>query len=679
MKFSFNFLQSFFEKKLPKPFKIAEILTLRAFEVKEIEKIENDFVLDIDILPNRGDCLSHLGIAREVAAILNLKIKLPETKIKEETEKDVCAHNILVLKIQDSELCRRYTARLLENIKIGPSPSWLVKRLKSCGLKSINNVVDVANYVMLETGQPLHVFDFDKIEGEKKDKKEIRVRLAKKGENFLSLDNEKIELDKEILVIADKKEPLAIAGIKGGKKAEVDNNTQRILIESANFAPFCIRSGSKKIDLKTDASLRFEYGVDPNLTEFAVNRASFLIQKLARGKIISGLIDFYPKKVFPKKNKLYFENVNKILGILIPEQKVISILKKLDFKILNYNKNFLTLEIPTFRQDIVLPEDLIEEIVRILGYEKILPVLPVTVLVPAQKNLNLFWETRAKETLKEVGLSEVYNYSFIGEKEKEIFKFKTLLEIENPVSSEYRYLRPSLIPNLLKNIEKNQNFFKEIKIFEVGKIFPFFPKKEKKMLTAALTGERFFELKGIVDLLLERMGITGAWYDEFKPTPEESEMLIWHPKKCAEIKVGQEEIGFLGEISTKIALFLKLKEKICVFDINFEKMAKLASEEIFYEPPSPFPPVIRDLAVLVPRETKIDDVLNIIEIAGEDLLIDVELFDIYEKEDLIEGQKSLAFHLIFQAKDRVLTSSEIQQLQDKIIKAIEDQGWNLRK
>lgn len=679
MKFSFNILQSFFEKKLPKPFKIAEILTLRVFEVKEIEKIDNDFVLDIDILPNRGDCLSHLGIAREVAAILNLKIKLPEIKIKEETKKDIRAQDMIALKIQDTELCRRYTARILENIKIGPSPSWLVKRLKTCGLKSINNVVDVTNYVMLEIGQPLHVFDFDKIEGEKKDKKEIRVRLAKKGESFLSLDNEKIELDKEILVIADKKEPLAIAGIKGGKKAEVDNNTQRILIESANFASFCIRSGSKKIDLKTDASLRFEYGIDPNLTEYAVNRASFLIQKLAKGKIISGLVDFYPKKIFPQKNKLYFENINKILGILIPEQKIISVLKKLDFKIINYNKNFLTLEIPTFRQDIVLPEDLIEEIVRILGYEKILPVLPVTVLIPVQKNLDLFWETRAKETLKEVGMTEVYNYSFIGEKEKEIFKIKALLEIENPVSSEYRYLRPSLIPNLLKNIEKNQNFFKEIKIFELGKIFTFFPKKEKKMLTAALTGERFFELKGIVDLLLERMGIAGAWYDEFKPTPEESEMLIWHPKKCAEIKVGQEEIGFLGEISTEIALALKLKEKICVVDINFEKLAKLASEEVFYEPPSPFPPVIRDLAVLVPSETKIDNVLNTIEIAGGELLIDVELFDIYEKEDFVEGQKSLTFRLIFQAKDRVLNSSEIQQLQNKIIKAIEDQGWNLRK
>lgn len=677
MKFSLNFLQTFFDKKLPNPAKLAELLNLRAFEVKETEKVDNDFVLDIDVLPNRGDCFSHLGIAREISAILNLKLKPLETKIKE--EKDIKISDYLEVNVDDPQKCKRYTAKLLFDVEVGPSPSWLVKRLKSCGQKSVNNVVDIANYVMLETGQPLHAFDYDKIERGSEKKKKIFVRTAKKGETIFSLDNEKYELDKDILVIADKKELLAIAGIKGGKKAEIDKKTNKIIIESANFDSTIIRQGSKKIDLKTDASLRFEYGIDPNLTELALNRAAFLMAKLTNAKIAFGTIDFYPKKVFPKRIKLSLNCIESLLGNKISLKKIISILKQLGFKAILQRKEYLIVEIPTFRQDISIPEDLIEEIGRIYGYEKISPVLPVTILLPAEKNIDLFWERIAKMTLKEAGMTEVYNYSFIGENEKNIFNFKNLVEIENPVSSEYRYLRPSLIPNLLKNVEKNQRFFKEIKIFELGKIFPPFPKKEKKMLTGLLTGSAFFELKGIVDLLLQKMGITQIWYDEFKPTPEESDISIWHPRKCAEVKVEQEEIGFLGEISPKIISDLKLKDRVCVFDLDFEKIIKLASEEVFYQPISPFPAAIRDIAVLVPYETRIDEVLNVIEIAGGELLVDVELFDIYEREDLLEGKKSLAFHLIFQAKDRALNPEEIQEIQNKIIKALEERGWELRK
>ena len=675
MKFSYNFLQTFFEKKLPHPEKLSELLTMHVFEVKDFEKLEKDFVFDIDVLPNRSDCLSHLGIAREISAILGLKMKMPEIEIKE--EKNLKASDFLKVKVDNFNDCQRYTARVVFDIKVEPSPFWLCSILKSCGLRPINNIVDITNYVMLETGQPLHAFDFDKISGNQV--KKILVKRAKKGEKFISLDGEEYELDNEILVIADQKDALAIAGIKGGKKAEIDEKTKRIVLESANFNPKRIRLGSRKIDLKTDASIRFEHGMDPNLTEFAIDRAVSLIQKIAKGKVLSGKIDLYPNKVLPRKMFFEFEKVKKLLSINIPKNKVVEILQRLGLKVLSEKKGKFLIEIPTFRQDISLEEDLIEEIGRIYGLERIPAILPTTVLLPAKKNLDIFWEERAKSILKEARMSEIYTYSFISQKDKEIFKFKELVEIENPVSAEFSYLRPSLIPNILKAVEKNQRFFKEIKIFEIGKIFPGIEKKEKRMLTGAITGDAFFEAKGIVDYLFQKLGIPKVWYDEFQPTPEDSETSIWHLKKSAEIKVDNEEIGFLGEISPKIISALSLKDRVVVFDLDFEKIISLASEEVIYQPVSPFPPVIRDISVLVPKSVLVEEVLNKIENAGGELLIDADLFDIFEGENLPEDKKSLAFHLIFQAKDRVLSSKEVNEIQEKIIQALENEGWEVRK
>jgi phenylalanyl-tRNA synthetase beta chain len=675
MKFSYNFLQTFFEKKLPRPEKLSQLLTMHVFEVKDLEKLEKDFVFDIDVLPNRSDCFSHLGIAREISAILGLKMKMPEINIKE--EKDLRVSEFLKVKVENFNDCQRYTARVVFDVKVGPSPSWLCSILKSCGLKPINNIVDITNYVMLETGQPLHAFDFDKISGNQV--KKIVVKRAKKGEKIISLDGEEYELDSEILVITDQKNALAIAGIKGGKKAEIDEKTKRIVLESANFNPKRIRLGSRKIDLKTDASLRFEHGIDPNLTEFAIDRAVTLIQKISKGKVLRGKIDFYPNKVLPKRILFKFEKLNNFLSINISPNKAIKILQKLGMKVLSDKQGKFLIEIPTFRQDLSLEEDLVEEIGRIYGLEKIPAILPTTLLIPAKKNLDVFWEERTKNILKEAGMNEVYTYSFINQKDKAIFKFKELVEIENPVSAEFSYLRPSLIPNILKAVEKNQRFFKEIKIFEIGKIFPGLEKKEKKMLTGAITGDAFFEAKGIVDYLFQKLGIPKVWYDEFQPTPEDSQSSVWHLKKSAEIKVDNEEIGFLGEISPKIISALSLKDRVVVFDLDFEKIINLASEEVIYQPVSPFPPVIRDISILVPNYVLVGEVLDKIENTGGELLIDVDLFDIFEGENLPEGKKSLSFHLIFQAKDRVLSSKEVNEIQQKIIQALENEGWEVRK
>ena len=687
MVFSYNWLQSFFQKKLAKPEKLAEFLTMHSFEVEEVKKEEDDWIIDINVLPNRaGDCFSHLGIARECSVLADLKLRAENLKLIE--NKKLKAANFLTIDVRNKNDCPRYTARVITDVKVSFSPKWLRDRLRICGLRPINNIVDIANYVMLETGQPLHAFDFDKIESPnpKSQIKKIIIRRAKQNEKITTLDNEKYDLDEDILIIADPKDPLAIAGIKGGKKAEIDKNTKIIVIESANFNQKLIRQASRAIDLKTDASWRFEHGLDPNLTESAINQAAFLIQKLAGGQTPQGLIDFYPKKVLAKKIKLDLNYVDSLLGVKMPEKEIINILKKLGFKVKKHkDRKILEVEIPTQRLDISLAEDLIEEIGRIYGYQKIPSVFPTVSLIPPKRNLDIFWEDLTKDILKELGFTEVYNYSFISEKDADIFDKKDLIEIENPTSVEQKYLRPSLIPNLLKNIQKNQKYYDKIRIFELSKIFKNLktqnPKvAERRMLNGLLTGEAFYQAKGVVDLLLNKLGISSIWYDDFKPKLEKSKLLMWQPGKCAEIKVDQEKIGFLGEISPRILESLKIKGKLVIFELDFEDLSKLSSEETIYQPVSRFPAAVRDLAVLVPRKVKVVEVLNKINIAGGSLIRDVDLFDIYEGEELPQGKKNLAFHIIYQAESRTLKSEEIDVIQEKIINILEkDPEWEVRK
>ena len=704
MLFSYNWLQSFFKKKLPKPEKLAEILALHSFEVEEVKRVRKDWALDIDVLPNRApDCFSHLGITREISAILNYKLGIGEWKLTE--DKNLKAKDFVSVEVKPRQACPRYTARVITDVKVGPSPKWIRDRLEVCGLRPINNVVDIANYVMLETGQPLHAFDGEKLEGQK-----IIIRFAKEREKIVTLDEEKYDLDEDILVIADEKSPVAIAGIKGGKLPEIDNKTKIVVLESANFNPKVIRKGSKTIDLKTDASWRFEHGIDPNLTEIGINRAAFLIQKIAKGNVAKGLIDFYPKKVLPKRIRLDFDYVKSLLGREIPKKEIINILKRLDFKITGVRPLQIEVEVPTFRLDISIPEDLIEEIGRIYGYQRIKATFPTVSLIPPKRNLDIFWENVIKNILKEAGLTEVYNYSFVSPEQFSIFNSQfskvvdelrssshfanaRVIEVENPISEKQKYLRPSLIPNLLKNVQKNQKNFREIRIFELGKIFQA-PRTEKRMLTGLITGDAFYQMKGVIDSLLQKIGISNIWYDEFEATPEDSnppatlpskgrapsKISIWHPKICAEIKVDHEEIGFLGEISQKILGDLEIEGKLVVFDIDFEKLQRLSSEETIYQPISRYPAAVRDIAVLVPPEVRVEEVLNKIETAAGILVRDVDLFDIYEGEELPEGKKNLAFHIIYQAKDRTLSSKEIDEIQDKIIKALEEElEWEVRK
>lgn len=686
MLFSYNWLKEYIKGKLPKAEKLSHYLTMRAFEISDVFKIKNqksnlDFLLDIDVLPNRApDCFSHLGIAREICAILNLKFTPPKFKLKEIKEK---SKDFIKISVKNKEDCLRYTARVIKNVKIGPSPEKIKERLKILGLNSINNVVDILNYVMLETGQPLHAFDLDKIEG-----REIIVRKARNGEKIETLDGKKYILTNKILIIADKKDPLAIAGIKGGKKAEITSKTKNIVIESANFNPLSIRKARQILNLQTDASLRFEHGIDINLTEKAIDRAVYLIKKYCEGEILEGKLDLIFQKYLPKILRLNFEKLEKLCGIKIPKNEILRIFKKLEFEILKKDNKGISLKIPTFRKDIEIEEDLIEEVVRIWGLEKIPEKLPSFLLLPPERNDNIFWENTIKDFLKEMKFVEVYNYSFFGEAEFKLFPSEKIIEVKNPQSEKFKYLRCSLIPNLLKNIKENLKYFDEVKIFELGKIFLKEKDKilEKRMLSGVLVEKRakkedlFYEGKGVLDSLFEKLGIPQHFYDEYEVSPQDSPFSLWNLNNCAEIKIDNEEIGFLGEINKKILEKFDISENVIVFDIDFEKLQKKALEEVEYRPISSFPAAIRDIAILVPTETKVIELLNVINSVGGELIRDVDLFDLYEGEPLPEGKKNVAFHIIYQAKDRTLTSKEIDELHQKIIKAIEkNPNWEVRK
>jgi len=743
MIFSYNWLQSFFKEKLPRPEKLAELLTMHSFEVEEVKKIPNskfqipkskavkDYLLDIDVLPNRGcDCLSHLGIAREIAALLK-KSKIQNPKSKPKEDKNLKTKDFIKVEVKNKNACKRYTARFMAGVNISVSPQWMQNRLRACGIQSINNVVDALNYVMLEMGQPLHAFDYDKISNnppiksngarilENSSKKNIIIRFAAKGEKIVTLDKKNYQLDEDILIIADEKQPLALAGIKGGKVPEIDKNTKNLVIESANFDQRIIRYASKKLNLRTDASTRFEQKIDPNLTEEAINRAVFLIQQLSKGKVAEGMIDIYPKKEFSKKIKLDLDYVESLLGIKISQKEIIKILKSLGLKIVNCKLRILNVVVPTLRTDISIPEDLVEEIGRVYGYEKIQPQSPILPLKVPGKNRDLLWERKIKEMLRGLGLNEVYLYSFISERDAELFSIRKnsplpLIEIKNPASSNTKYLRPSLLSNLLKTIERNQAFLKkEIRIFEIGKTYHWNVKSgklkvgklpstsdslhsnivEKKMLAGVITGNnKFFELKGILEGIFEGLGMVDVFFDEFRATPEETPQIFWQAGESAEIKIGDIEIGFLGKIRPEILNFYNINKtpipsqndetvEVFAFEIDFKKLLNLVEEEHEYKMPSPYPESIKDIAVLVPSQTLAGEVIQTIhQIDEENLIRDVEIFDIFEGPPLPKGKKNLAFHIVFQASDRTLSSKEIDAILNKIIDGLEEnEEWKVRR
>jgi len=620
MIFSYNWLQSYFREKLPTPEKLAEILTMHSFENEYIEKKGSDYILSIDVLPDRaGDCFSHNGIAKEISVLLNKKITYPKIKTKE-TLKDSIS-----VDIENSDDCLRYTALIIKNVKIEESPKWLKEKLEVCGINSINNIVDITNYVMLETGQPMHVFDYDKISGG------IIIRKAKKGEKISLLGGKEYILDENVLIIADEEAPLAIAGIKGGQKAEITNETKNIVLESANFNHKLISTTARRLNIRTDASLRFEQNIDPNLTSYAIDRADSLI-----GLPSSSKIDVYKKKLKPWNIKINIDEISKTLGIDIPQKEVERILKSLGFVV----KENMVVEVPTYRQDVTIPENITEEVGRIYGYDKIPLTLPYF-SEPAKMNDDIFWQNKTKDIMKELGYSEVYGYSFIGDQEKEDFNL-TVREINNPVSSYYKYLRPTIIPQLINFTKENLKYFDKVKIFELGKVFD---KRERIVLSGAISSNDYLSIKSDILALFNKLGISKFSFGK------------------EEIKIGKDIIGKAG-----------IKSGIIFFEIDFEKIQKNTVDNKEYKHVSYHPIASRDISGLIDEGVEIEEIVS--KIKNIDLVKSVEVFDVFKGKNVPPGKKSISLRINLQSEQKTLDGETIDKIITKIKKTI---NWEERK
>ena len=624
MKLSFSLIKKLVPRLKSKK-ELIEKLNLHSFEVADLDGDAFDAVVP----PNRYSEASHIGIAKEISAILGIKISaiagLDNRRIKFYSSES--RRSPFHVKVENKNLCPRYIARYFENVKIKSSPQWLRKILIDCGLRPINNVVDVMNYVMLETGQPLHVFDFDKISGSS-----LIVRRAKKNEKIITLDNQSFELNDNVLVIADEKEPLAIAGVKGGKKAEVGGNTGKIVVESANFDSFSIYKTSKNFKLATDASARFSRGLSPELAETGLRRASELLETVCGAKT-GGMVDFYPQKPSKKIVKFDVDKFNRFIGVDFGIKVCREYLERLGFKISAKKQKEFFAEVPPLRLDIETFEDLAEEVVRLYGYNRLKAAPPRVHLVSSGFQDAERFQAKIRKILTAFGLSETQNYSLTGKCRKD-----DCVELENPLSEERRYLRNALAPLLLDNIKDNRRFFEEVKIFEIGKIF--FNRERREILTlgvalASKNREIFFELKGMIEELFGKIGLVDYLF-----VPE-GEIL--------KIESGGESVGYAKKESGA---------GVSLAEIDLEKLLALVVEEREYAPLSKYPSAMRDVSAAFGENVRIGDVVSAIQQSDLKHIEDVDLIDEY--------QNNLTFRIVFQAPDRTLTDEEINQKLKKI-------------
>lgn len=685
MKFSLNWIKEYVDLKI-EPKELGDLLTLKSFEVEEVEKVGKDYLLHIDILPNRQDCLSHYGLAREIAALTNTEFKPFEAgSIKEDKEDKI--EGKIKIDIKNKDLVPRYSAVMIKDIKIGPTPKEIKERLESLGLQSINNVVDIVNYVMLEVGQPLHAFDYAKIKDAT-----LYARLAHEGESLIALDEAETEydLDENMVVISDVSGPLAIGGIKGGKGSGIENSTHTILIEAANFDSANIKLTSRSLGLITDASTRFSYGVDPNLTITALERVSALLSEHANGVKLSGVADVYPSKIKEREVVVKKEYINSLIGVEVSDEDIEKILSSLDFTV-KIRKEEISVTVPTFRSDIGGEEDIIEEIARVYGYDRIepqSPVLPIFKKTPqslatlVDRGMGDLWDTSEfirvhdliKSCLDAIGFNEIYNYSFISDEAKEALVLDKLIELENPMSHKVRYMRPFLGISMLSKIVENLRFRNEVKLFETGRVFK--KDREKGLVELRRVGGMmigsFLDMKGMSESFLNRLGITDRYYDDTPPHKWDSdEIRFYHPGAFSLIKSGNDILGVMGEVNPAITKALKLKKPVVAFELDLEQLALKVAEERDYEPISRFPRVVRDISVLVPKDVRVSRVLNMIEGVDEERIVqDVDVFDIYEDDK--QEKKSIAFHIIYGSNQKTLKDTEVDKVEQAIKKALEE-------
>lgn len=641
-----------------------------------------DTILDISITPNRPDCLCVVGVVREIAAMTHQRVKYPIVSLSDRGEE---IHKKTSVTILDPDLCPRYVARMVEGVKIGPSPLWMRNRLEKVGIRPINNVVDVTNFVMMECGQPLHAFDFELLEEGR-----IVVRRAKEGDEFITLDGVKRSLSEGMLMICDGVRPVAIAGVMGGLNSEIKEETKIVLLESAYFSPMSNRRTSAKLGLETEAAYRFGRGIDYGGCLSAANRATQLIQELAGGKVVEGAVDAYPMPIKTTPIRLSIRKMCQVLGTEIPAKKVRTYLEDLELDVREEDEDMMAVIPPSFRGDLEREIDLIEEVARMDGYERIPITLPIGPPSSEGRSKEFLLERKAMEILIHHGYHEVITYSFTSPTSWDSIGLipddprRRHLRILNPLTEEFSVMRTSLIPGLFETARynlsrKNSN----LKLFELKKVF--FPQggeklpKEVKYLAGLAMGVDkdphwafslrpidFYDIKGCVEDLLEGLQIMGIKFNRAEDIP------YLHPGKASKVFFGEQVLGVLGEVHPQVLSHYEIHGRAYLFEIDFNQMVEGAGDGKRFRPLPKFPAVYRDLSMVVDDVLEVEKVVETIWALQQPFIDEVNLFDVYRGSPIPDGKKGVSYRIRYQANDRTLTDEEVNHYHEEVISRLRD-------
>ena len=633
----------------------------------------NDALIEFEITSNRPDCRSIIGIAREAAVTLGKELKYPEIKVNGSDEEMSFEIDI------QTDLCKRYCGRVVKDVKVGPSPYWMQRKLIEAGMRPISNIVDITNYVMLELGKPLHAFDLDDIKYNK-----MTVKMAEEGEKFTTLDGVERTLTSDMLVIGNQDKTLDLAGIMGGENSEIKDTTTSIFIEGASFAKENIRATSKKLGLRTEASSRFEKGIDINLTEAAVNRACQLIEELGCGTVLNGMLDYYPQKEEVQKVTVNPVRINKLLGVNVPMDQFINILESLEFKCNLVSSEVLELEVPTFRLDITEDADILEEIARIYGYDNIPAANLEGNATAGVKTDKQKFIDNVKANSIACGLNEILTYSFVSPRGVDKINLcaddekRNFVKIMNPLGEETSVMRTTLIPNMLDVISTNiSHKVEEVSAFECGNTFT--PQEglpvESKKYCVGMYGKEvdFFVLKGVVESVLNNVGLKGY---EIEP---ETTNLTFHPGRCAKIVYNNIYIGTFGELHPDVIENYNLGQRVYVAEIDIDTVFENITLTKSYNPLPKYPSTSRDIALIVKDEVFVKQIEDIIKSNGEDLVESYKLFDVYKGAQIEKGHKSIAYSITYRSKDKTLTDEDVAKVHEKILSELSEKlNANLR-
>ncbi len=682
MKISYNWLGELVTLTL-NPKELAERLTMVGLAVESVEKLGADHILDLDLTSNRPDALSHLGIAREAALVCGTDLKPLNSAI---TESDEESSDVASVEILDTDLCPRYTARIIRGVKVGPSPKWLVERLESIGQRSVNNIADITNYVMFEMGQPTHAFDFNLLNGRR-----IVVRRARAGEQLTTLDGFTRELRPEMLVIADGDRAVAMAGIMGGEATEISASTTDVLLESAYFNPRSVRQTARALGLDTEASYRFERGADFEAQARAADRVAQLIAEIAGGRILKSIIDVYPAKIMRDPVALRESRIKRLTGLTVDIGKAAHILRGLEFEVeLLADKKELLAMPPSFRIDIFREEDLVEEVARHVGYDLIDVTLPAWSgqgsYLPGDAS-----RRKVRRALAGLGFDEAISFSFVNPAHDRIFsgEDKSALTLANPIDVSEDEMRGSIITGLVEALQANFNQGRrDVRLFELGRVFRATKEGERPLERERLAlimsgaiqpddwrGARqvdFYDLKGAIETILGTLNISGF-------TIERAGVEYLHPGQSAVLQRDGEEVARFGRLHPRVAALYKFRQPVYVAEIELEMLLELSPDQVRYSALPRLPSASRDVSALVSETTSWGDIERVIGELGISEIVSVKLFDMYRGKGMEEGVRSLAFRVTYRGVGRTLTDEDVSSMHERVTETLRNRfGAQLR-